>query len=68
MAISIDVRRYAAMKKKKDKLMLRVKSVEVEMASLRSIYSAVSNAVLSEFDKQYAHYCDKQAIKQAEGA
>lgn len=56
------------MKKKKDKLMLRVKGVEVEMAGLRFMYSAVSDAVLSEFDKEYAHHCDKQAIRQAEGA
>jgi hypothetical protein len=68
MAISTDVRHYAAMKKKKDKLMLRVKGVEVEMAGLRFMYSAVSDAVLSEFDKEYAHHCDKQAIRQAEGA
>jgi hypothetical protein len=56
------------MEKKRDKLLSRVKDVDLEMANVRAMYSAVSDEVLNVFDAELVNYHEKQMRKTGEEA
>lgn len=68
MSISIDVRKYTALEKKRDKLQSRVKDVALEISNLRDMYDMVGAGALKLFDDAVTQAHEKQTRRASEGA
>lgn len=68
MSISVDVRKYAALQKKEDKLRTRAAAVNVERSDLSAMYNAVGEGALKLFEDALAEYYARQERAKSEAA